>query len=342
MANNLQKPKRGWIITALFLSLGGLLFVYFFSGSENGLEFLLEVQPSYLIAAFLFVVICWLLDALRLKVALNITGENLSLFNLFVNSLATAFMAGITPLAAGGPPAQIYFFYRQGIDLEKGFSVSTVRMLLNFIFFIVVTPIALILFYQALELEGFMSFIILIAVLLMAGGIAAFLYFLYRPELVEKAAFWLLRRRFLGENIRNNALKWAKTVHDQVLRFNICLKMLVLSGQKLRLFLLALLTVFYWLIFFSIALLLIRGLGYQTPPLITVMRQVVYYFLINYVPLPGASGVAEIGFAATFSSLLPKSILTPFVILWRLFTYYTNLLFGGFAFWYVSRKTGIS
>ena len=52
--------------------------------------------------------------------------------------------------------------------------------------------------------------------------------------------------------------------------------------------------------------------------------------LIALIPLtPGASGVYEVSALAFFTRLVPLSIIGIFIFLWRLSTYYFNLVVGG-------------
>jgi len=338
----MEKPKTTWLWPAIALSLGGTLAVYLWTAGENSWRVLVELYPQYLGLAVLMIVFSWIIEALRVKVLLRMMDEDLSLAELVVNNLATAFMAGITPLAAGGPPAQTYFLCRSGIRLDKSMSAATVRLLLNFIFFVIFTPVCLLLFYRDLNLTGIMNAVVLVAVVLMASGIAAFLYFVYRPQLVQGIAGWLLELKGIKRFTRGNAESLAASVYAQVSDFNQRLTWLITSGQKARIFLLACLTVLYWLTFFSLAPVLLAGLGYRIPFDLALVRQVVYYFLMGYVPLPGASGVAEMGLASIFAALVPKGLLAGFVGGWRFLTYHLNLIFGGLAFLKLTRQEAIT
>lgn len=49
----------------------------------------------------------------------------------------------------------------------------------------------------------------------------------------------------------------------------------------------------------------------------------------SYVPTPGASGAAELGFAELFRMVVPPALIGLAVARWRLRTYYFTLLVGG-------------
>jgi uncharacterized protein (TIRG00374 family) len=63
-----------------------------------------------------------------------------------------------------------------------------------------------------------------------------------------------------------------------------------------------------------------------------MVLQTVFFFILSSVPIPGGSGVAEIGFASIFTHMVPGSLLGVYVSLWRLFTYYLMLLVGAGTF----------
>ena len=56
---------------------------------------------------------------------------------------------------------------------------------------------------------------------------------------------------------------------------------------------------------------------------------ILFYMASSYVPTPGASGFAELGFAELFSLIVPHRLLGLTVALWRLATYYFTLAAGG-------------
>jgi len=56
--------------------------------------------------------------------------------------------------------------------------------------------------------------------------------------------------------------------------------------------------------------------------------QVVFYFILPFMPTPGGSGTAEMGFASLFSFFVPLHLLVLFVGAWRFIVFYFNLCIG--------------
>ena len=63
-----------------------------------------------------------------------------------------------------------------------------------------------------------------------------------------------------------------------------------------------------------------------------LLLECVIQFFLSFVPIPGGSGVAEIGFFSIFAIYLPKHLQAISVTLWRLLSYHLNTLVGGVCF----------
>jgi uncharacterized membrane protein YbhN (UPF0104 family) len=60
-----------------------------------------------------------------------------------------------------------------------------------------------------------------------------------------------------------------------------------------------------------------------------MVLQVLLYFLLLFVPTPGAAGIAETAAFALFSPICPKALLGIFIILLRFFYLYLAATIGG-------------
>jgi uncharacterized membrane protein YbhN (UPF0104 family) len=72
----------------------------------------------------------------------------------------------------------------------------------------------------------------------------------------------------------------------------------------------------------------IWGLGIHLDLLQVMAITLLFYLLSVYVPTPGSSGAAELGFTLMFSSIIPQGFLGILTLVWRGFTYYLNLAAG--------------
>ncbi len=89
-------------------------------------------------------------------------------------------------------------------------------------------------------------------------------------------------------------------------------------------------TFLFWIIEFSLLVLIIMGLS-QAPSILTAFAAQVLLAVIMIIPAtPGASGIAELGAASIFSIFVDSSVLGITVLAWRALTYHMNIIFGGF------------
>jgi uncharacterized protein (TIRG00374 family) len=61
-------------------------------------------------------------------------------------------------------------------------------------------------------------------------------------------------------------------------------------------------------------------------------------YITNIVPIPGASGTAEVVFVAAFSLIYPNVLLNSIMLVWRFFSYFLNILVGFVTFIFVCAK----
>lgn len=325
-----QSRHWRWLLLAVSLSVGAII-LFNVLAAGNALAFFARLSPPYLVAAFLLVPLLWLAEAWRVQVIVRAAGGRLDLWPIWQANLAAAFMAAITPAAAGGPPTQIYLLARLGLSAEKAAAVVVARLLLNLAFFALLAPPLFFLYRETLGLGKIFGGLVLVAAIGLSGIVGGFFYLLFRSDLAEKLIKALAA--YLPPAWFGRAPVWERRLTS----FRVSLAALLAAGWR-SLLLLAALTVGYWFGFFSLALLLIRSLGLEVGYGAAVVRQVLYYFVISYVPLPGASGVAELGLAVLFATVVPQPLLPGFVAAWRFLTYHLNILSGGPLFWLLLRQ----
>ena len=99
-------------------------------------------------------------------------------------------------------------------------------------------------------------------------------------------------------------------------------------------------TFIFWIVEFSMLPVVLMGLNIEPAGLVVYAAQIILMIVIVIPTTPGSSGVAELGATTLFSVFVPTYILGIVVISWRAFTYYLNLLVGGFVSFKILRDTG--
>jgi uncharacterized protein (TIRG00374 family) len=336
MAHLVGRKHWSGLILAMALSAAGLTVVAAFTRGGEAPVLLAQRGGRCLYLAIALMVGLWFVEGLRTKAILEMVGSRIGFWPALQVHLASNFAASVTPLAGGGPPVETYLLWRRGIPLERSLAMVSVRLLLTFGFFVMAVPAILLFGWHFLQLSRLLLLAAIGAVVLMLILSALFFYFVYRPPLVERLAARLLRL-VPFRPLSHNPEQLASSIEREVAKFNRTLSLLLRAGWG-SLALLIGYTVAIWGLFFAVAPLLLLNLGLEVPWVAATARQIVLYFLLTYVPLPGASGVAEVGYASLFASLVPRPLLAGFVAWWRLLTYYSGIVVGAPLLLHLARE----
>src|SRR5690606_27211465 len=176
---------------------------------------------------------------------------------------------------------------------------------------------------------GFLNYIILGA-LIFAGVL---LLLLFRPA---KGTF-LIRRFFRLKLVQKILGTKAETLCQKLLtegeEFRASLRTISVDKTIPVLFV-VFLTFCSWIstLLIAPAVMMAFGVNIHGKFFRILLLECVIYFLLSFVPIPGGSGVAEIGFFSLFAIYLPKHLQAISVTIWRLLSYYLNTLVGGVCF----------
>jgi hypothetical protein len=80
---------------------------------------------------------------------------------------------------------------------------------------------------------------------------------------------------------------------------------------------------------FLVAWVILQGLGMPAPLAEVLRLQELQYLVVYFAPTPGASGLAELSAAQIMHPLVPSAVFGAYVILWRTFTLYLPMTWGG-------------
>jgi len=327
--------KKG-LTLALTCSLLTMVLLFFYSATPDTWQGLLYFEPKMILYLFGLVLFSWLVEGTRVKLIAGTLGEKISFTDILRINLVGLFTGNITPFTSGSVPAQVYLFHRKGISVGKATAIVTSRMVFTSLIFITGGPALLYLFrYKLLEelgiehLSGAINFFLLLLLIL-----SFFLVLLLcRPhigELLVKKFFRLtLVQKVFGPRTGN----YCQRVIAELKEFHTCLTT-VFRRRPLPLVGVILLTIFYWLIIFCIAPAVLMGFGVSVGNRIfrLILLQFIILFLVSFIPIPGGSGLAEMGLYSIFSIYLPKHLLAVSVVIWRFLSYYLTTLVGGFIF----------
>ena len=323
-----RKAVRGLKIF-IALTLLGLLFLFFRSSIPESYQLLKHFKFRYILFVIALNGIDWLAGGLRIWFISGAIHKGLKFSSAFKASMSNIFMGGVTPSQTGGGAAQIYVLYKDGMSLAKA-TISSMMCFINSIIVLTLSAIYLHFIHRVKISDTTFTFLSRTTISIFVSIFFLFLFSLIRPVAFENGIKRLLDflspiKRFLERKGWLEAfLKGVREYHDIVGFY--------LRKGKMAFFMGVLLTAIIYFNKFSIAYVIIQGMGFD-PPYVKVLYIQMFLILIFYfAPSPGASGVAEMSTAALMGLLIPKSSHAVFVVLWRTFTLYFSMVIGGGIF----------
>jgi uncharacterized protein (TIRG00374 family) len=312
------------LVLSLVISVGGLVAVFWFIGDDFSWRQVGAFSWGYGVAAVGLVLVSWMADSFRWWLFARTLGGRLRWRDLLRIVFAGYFASGVTPFTSGGGPVKIYALSQHGLTVGQATAVVVAAGLVNQVVLAGVALVVTVGFDFTNQALGPWTDA---AVYLYLGGLALCLAAVFNTERFLQACAALGRRLGLsrwwagerGAWIRQRLLR-ASTEFHQGLR--------LLLGYPSRLILALLSTALFYLFFFSIAPVLLLGLGERVPFWPAQGLQNVFWLLCTVMPTPGGSGAAELGFVAIFAGLVPPATLPPLAVAWRLVTFYLRLLVG--------------
>ena len=318
------------------------MIVYFFA-SEDGLIDLLSTPNSFsvvwLIIAFLVYLSNTFIDAIVTLIYMRSKYKNFSFWEALKVSFVGVFFSAITPSSTGGQPMQLYLMAKKNISVGYGSSCMTQKFIVYQVVTTVFSIIAVIFrfeFFQNAFTSIWSTLFVIMGFTFQMLVTSMFLIVSF-CEGITKKLINLIYRIMKKFRFIKNPEKKIETLKSEVEVFhkgNRTLmgnkKVLIISYILVCIQVFAILSVPYF-IYISFGMPEIAIANGQTPASIIdfVCIQSFVLFTSNLIPLPGASGGAELAFTMYFSSFFVignVNKIKPAILLWRFVTYYASIL----------------
>lgn len=290
-----------------------------------------EAKLLWITVSFIAIMSFWVLEAYIYMRIVNAHDNNVSLFSMLKVTMATQFFNGITPFATGGQPFQIYILSKEtGLSVGKTSSSALQNFILyqsSLIIYGFIAIFAQVFVKQVtLEANSYMKLIIFIGFLLNFLVIAG-LMILGKSPRISKFFFYSCVDFFAKIRLIKDKARTREKLRMTLADFHSDVKKL---GEQKKLMAEAIvLNLVRLTLFYVIAYFLCLSIGIKDVSPIDVILASAYTMLVtSLVPLPGASGGAEVGFLMFFSGIISGSSASAIMLLWRLFTYYIGLILG--------------
>ena len=324
---------KKWLAISLMISLLAIIAIQIFTDTnlEETIEGLRRIRPEFLLIAVGIRVLTWFLWGTRIKVMSNVVGTKLSFLHSLKIVLCGTFAAGVTPSYVGGTPVRIYLLNKEGISIGDAALVDLVGRSLDGIIIGLVFPFAWFAFRDEIAPNVVLSSTFAFLGISFSVGFILGAYGLMYPEKVKK----LLERLSTSKIVRKITLDKSEGIitrinleidnfRDGLFRF--------IKEEKKSLLVVIFCSVAFWLLLFIMPSFVLLGLDLDPIWIPSILVQVILMIAVMLPIAPGGSGIAEIGAASLYSTVLPESdlpIIAVFILIWRFAMYYINLIVGG-------------
>lgn len=332
-----KKITRGLIIS---LTIGVVVFIliFFLTIDKNTMKSFQHMDVEYVFFAASIIFLAFIVEGLRIQVVARAIDEKIGFWESVKIHYIGYFLGGITPYYSGAIPGQIALFIKNDIPVGKATMIAIIRPIIKSVIFFIVTPLLFFYFKDSLEEYEILSWVLLVAAMLFSLlSVFLFVLIVKNPQKLNTFFKWLRNVSFLKKYLNKPGIEekveWLMT---QVLQFNKSFQLLL--GHPKEIILAFLYTAMYWFLFFLIAPLLLSAMGIELDFVLVIIIQVLIFFVLPFLPTPGGSGAAELGFVSLFSFFVPEHLLGIYVGGWRLFTFYINILIGALLSLFELRK----
>jgi len=293
-------------------------------------EIITGIKKEYLFYIMLIMFLNWMFAGLRLKTLVETIDNHISLKDCMIIYLSGAFVSNVTPFATGGGPFQIYFLHKKGVKVGKSSTAIVIQFVLRLFFLGILTPIFFIFFRKNISSGAIPGYLFYIAFGFGALISISIIILTLIPSITGELINLVFKIEKLRDFLKSShkAKRWLVKARRELNEFRYSLE--VMSKYKGKLFLAGVYTILYWSTIFLVIPMILKGMGVKPYFFRSYVMQTLFYLVLPYTPVPGASGIAEIGFASLFVSFIPKNIIGLVTFAWRLFTFHLILLVGGF------------
>jgi glycosyltransferase 2 family protein len=311
------------LITLIFSALGifGLLSL----GKEfNPAEFsrTVQINPLWAVVFVASVIGWWLVAGWRIQLLAD--DKNVTLSRATRAFLLYLFGASTTPSASGANVAMAWYL-SQYTDSRRATAVAIFSVSLDLVFYAYALPLSFAyLYFAGINLQipiigSFLGVLVLVGAVIAIGlayGVA------YQAHQLERLIFVICKLPFL-KRFQRGALRFIGETADAMAQMR---SMPLATQLNLHLS-----TFLNYTFHFAAANLVLATLGYQVDDLGLIAAQIILVYFSFFIPTPGGAGYFEIVLGTSSSSLgIPKEAIVPFVLIWRILSYYLYYLIGPF------------
>lgn len=315
------------VITIVLTACVMLYFLFSTTGISDLKRIFGTLSPMWLCAAVGAAVGAWLLEGFVLWLLCRRVHPGWSYFYSFTVGMIGLLYGALTPFATGGQPMQIYAMKRMGMDAGTAGSAVALRtvfyQVVMVLYSLVLVVYKLSFFWNTVQ--NFV-FIIILGLASNALFIALVLMFCVSEKTTDRVLLFFLGFLHKVRLCRHPQRRYEK-IRGELKLFHDGTRLI---GRSAGLYLQAsFFTVVQITLTCLIPYFIYRSFHFSGQPAINVISAQAFVSMVSaFVPLPGASGGAEGSFYLLFSMFFTPATIFPAILLWRIISYYANILVG--------------
>lgn len=322
-----QSWNTRMLIISVIISLVVIGIIISGTLTKETFLYLFTLDPLIFLFAILLHLVYWFAWAGRIKILSKSMEYRLgylqSLNIVMVNVLA----ASVTPSNAGGEPVRIKMLSDLGVRGGDATAIVISERVSDALFFLILFPLLLIFF--GLSLSGFLGYLLIAALILLALLIIIIGIIVWKHKNVERfiEKFDSIIRIFIRN--RERRFRLIEKIKTEFRYFHNGIRILILR-RKLNFIIVMLLTATIWISDFVIFSLVLLSMHQEPLWIYSIFAQIVIV-LVSTIPIsPGGSGLVEFVAALLYGPFIRKDVIGIVILVWRFIVFYMNIIVGLF------------
>ena len=287
-----------------------------------------STNKYYLVLSVLCMLGFWICDATiiyNIKKMMNLKGNITKSLKL---TMIGQYFSSITPFATGGQPAQVYSMVKDSIPVGKATSVLINKFI---VYQVVVTLYSIVMFILKISfvysrIRVALTFV-MTGIILNFAGLIIISGLFFNDKIIKKVALFILNFLSLIKLVKNTQKYKVKLDHH--ISEYMCSIKKIIENKRMALRII-LITIIQLTFHFSITYFIYLALDFKSATYLDIISiQSLLYMAVSFIPTPGTAGAAEGGFFILFNVFFSSNVLMYAILLWRVISYYLNILVSG-------------
>ncbi len=323
------KLNRINIIVVILSMIGLVAYLFIVEDYHNIVHIFHSVNPMWILWAVLLMIAYWFIESLILHAAMRKLYPSQKYVESLKTSMIGQFYNSITPSASGGQPMQALYMVKTGVPLGVGTSALVIKLITYQIVIAAYLVVMAIFKLQEFSSKIYgLTFPIVIGLIVNIVVTSAFIVFCCFKNVAIGAARKIIKL-LCKTRLCKHADDKLEYIEDEIEKFYDSFH--IIKRHPFMMVKLCVMAAVQLTLYFIIPYFIYRSFGMNEASIYSFMASQAFVLNISYfVPLPGAAGGAEVSFYAFYQLFFPWSVINLAILLWRLITYYSNILVGGF------------